>query len=177
MCPKANKSAIRAYKLHENARKKLVTEVRNLRRVSFSASCYVVNYSPEYLPSYTIEVAEANSWSQDHQMFLPNKEFRRSRIATGKDIAPVTRVEKGDWLVRANVESSQLVVSSSSNPLVWPNTDPSKTQIWRLKLTGSYQRPNHPNPGNSNPIALAERFLLIRWDTDKRTFRMMEYKD
>lgn len=134
----------------------------------------VMNDSPEYIASYTVEVAEANSWSDAHKTFLPNHSFNRRAINSGKNLGPMSR-NNAQWLVkelRTNDRIQLSIGDDGNSPLSWPNNNPTAVEIWRLTLGVSYDR--LLNLGKDNPTGLPPEYLLIRWDRENHSIAMMK---
>ncbi len=132
--------------------------------------CTFVNGRPEYLDSYTVEVAEAQSWSSTHKQLLPNHEFVRRTIDKGNKFAPMTQANR-HLLVRTVMRQDQTpclaVGNDDQGKLIWPNADHSNVESWRLTLVVIYK----PLQGKQVPPSHAH--LYIRWDREKGSIEML----
>lgn len=144
----------------------------------FGFVLYMMNNSDDYLAQYTVEVAEANAWSVHFQKFLPNLEVKREMITKDGSLKPLSRQPKGQWLVRVQPDSEQLILGTGQQKLEWSNNEPTNVEIWRLTLGVAYY------PGQRMPIGpgqllkgVSTKFIPVRWDRSERSLQIGEWTD
>lgn len=102
------------------------------------ATLAIINNTPDYIGSYTLDVGEIASWNEMHQTFLPRYRFLRRPVLSGQNLEPIHKTN-GQWLIRVverNGKHCLTVFNDDSTPLSWPNNDKSSVEIWRLMLAG-----------------------------------------
>jgi hypothetical protein len=142
---------------------------------TYGLLAYVCNNTADELASYRLEVAEAESWSQTHQKFLPNVLPNRPPILSGKNLKAIHKTDGGKWLLRAFQDglSTKLTIGANNdqkNTLTWQTGEPTSIEIWRLTLAVSYDR--EVSPQRSNQHGLPPKYLLVRWDSIAKTIWM-----
>jgi hypothetical protein len=136
----------------------------------------VINKTPEYIDAYTLEVAEANSWSKEHRTFLPNRAFPRQLIDAGKNLEPSTK-SNAKWVIRMAIKENEpsLLVGSNNHILKWPNNDPSTIEVWRLTFGVSYESGQLKSKNHIEGLSPAH--LFVRWNREHDTLLFAKHWD
>jgi hypothetical protein len=126
----------------------------------------------------TLEKTRTKVNAQSHTLetwwkSLQSNEHNEALITKETDFAPISRQEKGQWVVKVVHQTDQLVLGPESQKLVWPNNDPTTVEIWRLTMGVAYQTsPVRMGPGQ-NLTGLSPKFILIRWNREDRSLHMV----
>jgi predicted nucleotide-binding protein len=159
-----------------NADASLAMEVKGDHPNILGFTLNVMNRTPDYIDTFQVDVAEANSWNETHHAFLPRNKFNRKPVISGRDLEPMSRTN-GEWLIRVvgKGPSKHLTIyNDDSTPLSWPNNDIADVEIWRLTLGSAWSvKPED----RSSMIALPTTYLLIRWDRVNSILQMAEYRE
>jgi hypothetical protein len=137
---------------------------------------YVSNETAEYIASFRFEIAEATNWSEQHKQFLPNRAFKRREIARDTNLPPMNKVGSY-WLIKVlsqNNSSCLTVGKDEEGKLLWPNNDPTESEIWRFTLAPSYDR--EERLGLKNTTGLLPVHFLVRWDRPNAGMQILEYE-
>jgi hypothetical protein len=135
------------------------------------------NHTPDYLNQFLVEIAEANSWNTQHETFLPNRGFNRHAVVSEKSLDPIAKTAPQVMLIgRMDPQRKQqtlYVGYDIASPLIWPNNDPSTTEIWRLKIAAAYKAT--ANATDWTPLTPVH--LLVRFDRQSGNFDVAKYHD
>ena len=132
-----------------------------------------INNTPDFIAEYVVEIADANSWSEIHQTFLPNPGFNRRAVCTGRNLGPMSK-DNSRWILRAATKDDKdclMLYDNTTTVLCWPNNDPSTVEVWRLTLAPAYKtRVNELQLKGLHPV-----HLLVRWDRIAAAFAALKW--
>jgi hypothetical protein len=134
-------------------------------------SLTVTNDGLSSIHKVLITVQVAQSYSAKHQEFRQGIVFTSSRIIQASPIAPGCSGNDAPIIRKRPTESSLMVGDTVGNLAVWPDSDRSLTEKWRLPITVDAETAavssDHGTTTSLTPI----RFdLIVLWDRKVNEF-------